>query len=193
MLECRDKPTPDMFGELLRNASNMGDLRNCPVRPHTLFTQHILLLHSTMGIFKWEALCVMITVRASDIWSVKVNPLPETKLIHNPNLDSALWTTCLFLSPITCTASLSAQPLALLRATILGERKTGDLEDVCLMLNYWIDSLKFVHAQLQSAEIIAHTGADVEERRLHNETCGSLSCLLFQSAWGAADFNNTGW
>lgn len=31
MLETREKATPGMFGELLRNAS-MGDLRSCPVR-----------------------------------------------------------------------------------------------------------------------------------------------------------------
>ncbi|XP_043992889.1 inactive ubiquitin carboxyl-terminal hydrolase 54a isoform X2 [Gambusia affinis] len=31
MLESREKPTPSMFGELLRNAS-MGDLRTCPSR-----------------------------------------------------------------------------------------------------------------------------------------------------------------
>ncbi|XP_041427038.1 inactive ubiquitin carboxyl-terminal hydrolase 54-like isoform X2 [Xenopus laevis] len=30
MLERRENPTPDMFGELLQKASTMGDLRNCP-------------------------------------------------------------------------------------------------------------------------------------------------------------------
>lgn len=43
MLESREKATPSMFGELLRNAS-MGDLRSCPVRLQELKLRNLLLV-----------------------------------------------------------------------------------------------------------------------------------------------------
>uniref|UniRef100_A0A3B3CUK6 USP domain-containing protein n=1 Tax=Oryzias melastigma TaxID=30732 RepID=A0A3B3CUK6_ORYME len=57
MLESQDKPTPSMFGELLRNAS-MGDLRSCPSRCGQQLRMARVLLNSpeivTIGLV-WDS------------------------------------------------------------------------------------------------------------------------------------------